>query len=71
MVLAYSDLEAKSREVMACDYFLDSLGDAKLKLKIRERNQGTLDEALKLAQMLEVWGKKAALNKSEQKASDD
>jgi len=60
MVLAYPDLEAKSREVVACDCFLDSLEDSELKLKMRERNPATLDEALKVALLLEVWAKDAA-----------
>jgi len=63
-VLAYPGLEAKSREIMACDYFLDSLNDANLKLKVRERNPGTLDDALRVAIMLEVWEKDASHDKS-------
>jgi len=46
IVLAYPSLEANSREILACDYFLDGLSDANLKLKVQERNPGTLDEAL-------------------------
>jgi len=65
MVLAYPGLEAHSREAMACDYFLDSLGDSSFKLKICERNPATLDEALKMAMTLYVWEKGASRNNVE------
>ena len=46
MLLGYPDLDAKAREVIAVDCFIDSLGDADLTLKIRERTPANLDEAL-------------------------
>jgi hypothetical protein len=47
MALGYPDLDQKAREVIAVDQFVDSLGDAELALKIRERTPTTLDEALR------------------------
>ena len=58
-VLAFPDLSANARESLACDYFLDSLGDSELKLKIRERNPKDMDDALKTGLLLEVWEKDA------------
>jgi len=65
MVLAYPGLEP--RESMACDYFLNSVGDNDLKLKIQERNPQTMSEALKIAQLLEVWSKDASQTKPQEK----
>jgi len=69
MVIAYPDLDAMSREVVACDYFLDSIDDPGMKLKIREKNPATLDEALKVALLLEVWSKDAAHGKQSEKGN--
>ena len=55
MALAHPDLPHKARESIACDYFIDSLNDADFALKVRERNPGTLDEALRIALQLEAW----------------
>jgi len=68
MVLAYPQLDATARETMGCDYFLDSLEDPAFKLKIREKNPGTLDEALKIGLLLEVWKKDAASSLQDDKA---
>ena len=54
MALGYPDLDAKAREIIAVDRFIDSLGDADLALKIRERTPTTLDEALKAGLRQEV-----------------
>ena len=60
MALGYPDLDAKAREVIAVDRFIDSLGDADLALKIRERTPTTLDEALRAGLRQEVWNKDTA-----------
>ena len=60
MALGYPELDAKAREVIAVDRFIDSLGDADLALKIRERTPTTLDEALRAGLKQEVWNKDAA-----------
>jgi hypothetical protein len=57
MALAYPELDATAREILAVDYFMDSLGDPDLIHKVRERMPSTLDEALKVAMRLEVWAK--------------
>ena len=68
IVRAYPDLEAKAREIMATDHFIDSLGDADFALKVRERNPASLDEALKIGLRLEVWAKDTARFQSEETA---
>ena len=60
MALGYPDLDPKAREVIAIDRFIDSLNDADLALKIRERTPTTLDEALKAGLQQEVWNKDTA-----------
>ena len=37
VALAFPKLQHKARELMACDYFIDSLNDPNLALKVRER----------------------------------
>ena len=59
MALGYPELDPKAREVIAIDRFIDSLGDASLALKIRERTPATLDEALKAGQRQEIWNRDA------------
>ena len=54
VALAFPKLEHKARELMACDYFIDSLNDSNLAFKVRERSPKDLDSALKLALQLEV-----------------
>jgi hypothetical protein len=60
VTLGYPDLDPKAREVIAIDGFIDSLGDADLALKIRERAPPSLDEALRAGLQQEVWTKDAA-----------
>jgi len=50
-------MEHRTREVIACDYFLDALADPEFALKIRERYPEDLDSALRIALQLEVWTK--------------
>jgi hypothetical protein len=63
IALAHPDLPAQTREVMATDYFVDSLDDPELILKIRERNPASLEEALRISLQLEAWAKDAAKQK--------
>jgi len=51
---------------MACDYFIYSLNDPNLALKVRERSPKDLDSALKIALQLEVWANDAERTKQEQ-----
>jgi len=55
--LAFPTMEHKTREVIFCDYFLDTLADPDFALKIRERHPEDLDSALRIALQLEVWTK--------------
>ena len=55
--LAFPSMEHRTREVIACDYFLDALADPEFALKIRERYPQDLDSALRIALQLEVWTK--------------
>jgi len=54
--LAFPKIEHKTREVMACDYFMDASADPDFALKIRERYP-----ALRIALQLEVWTKDSTL----------
>ena len=58
--LAFPSMEHRTREVIACDYFLDALADPEFALKIRERHPEDLDSALRIALQLEVWTKDSA-----------
>jgi len=60
MALAFSDVDAKAQERLACDYFIGALNDPDFSLKVRERNPKTLNEALFAAQQIEVWLKDAS-----------
>ena len=59
--LAFPSMEHRTREVIACDYFLDALADPEFALKIRERYPEDLDSALRIALQLEVWTKDSTL----------
>ena len=48
-------VEHQSREIMACDYFVDALADPGLPLKIREKQPVDLDLALQLAVGVLGW----------------
>jgi len=48
-------MEDKAHEVMACDYFVDTLNDPILELKIREKTSRRLDATYKEALNLEMW----------------
>jgi len=51
--LAYPHVPSQMREEIACDHFLDALGDANLVLKVPERRPADLDSALRLASRFE------------------
>lgn len=53
--LAFPEVQHHMREVIACDHFLDALGDPDFALKIRKRHPADLDSALRIALQLEVW----------------
>jgi len=55
--LALPNLEHRARKIMACDYFIDALGDPNFDLKARERFPKDPDTALQVALQLEVWSK--------------
>jgi len=42
---------------MACDYFIDALGNANFAVKVCERFPKDLDTELRVALQLEVWSK--------------
>jgi len=46
VALAFPNLDHKSGELMACDYFIDALDDPNFALKVRERMRKNLDLAL-------------------------
>ena len=67
---AFPKLQHKARELMACDYFIDSLNDPNRALKVRERSPKDLDSALKIALQLEVWANDAERTKREQQPKE-
>ena len=67
MALAHHTISLEAREILAVDYFMNSLGDPDLVLKIREREPATLDEVLKIALRLEVWQKDSLRGRNEDK----
>ena len=67
MVLAYPSMDTSAREVLAVEYFMNSLRDADLVHKLREKTPSTLDEVLKFALQLEVWAKESAQRRKEEK----
>ena len=71
MALAHPDLPQVHRENIACDYFIDSLNDPDFALKVRERNPGTLDDAMRIALQLEAWHKDASRQRSEDHRRDN
>jgi hypothetical protein len=66
MALAHPDIPSSSREVIACDYFIDSLGEPDFALKVRERNPVSLDDALRISLQLEAWARDANRQKDEE-----
>jgi len=54
MLLTYRSENSKLAEHLACDTFLNSLGDGELELKVRQREVDTLEEALRVTQRFEI-----------------
>jgi len=59
MALAHPDLPQIHIETIACDYFIDSLGEPDFMLKVQERNPASLDDELHVALQLEAWQRDA------------
>ena len=53
-VLAHPTFPSEARDVMACDYFIDTLNDPEMALKVREPAPKSLDEVLHLVLRLEA-----------------
>jgi len=59
IALAFPDLQQHYRDVIACDYFIDSLDDTDFALKVhernplREQNPESLDDAIRVASVSE------------------
>jgi len=56
MALAFPGQSGQLWEIMARDAFVESLADPALRLRVLERDPGTLEQALKLATRLEALG---------------
>jgi len=55
VALAYSELDHRARETIACNYFVDALAEPDFAMKVRERSPANLDSALRIALQLVVW----------------
>ena len=64
-VLTFPKMAQADREGIACDCFIDALVDPDFILRVRQQNPKTLDEALRVAQRLEIWVKKTENLQSE------
>ena len=61
VVLAYPGPTSPMKEAVACDAFLEALGDAEMALKIREREPTTLEDAFQYALRLEAYSGSVAV----------
>ena len=61
-VLTFPTMEYSERERISCEYFVDALNDPDLILRVGERDPKSLDEALRIAQKLELWIQEVAEN---------
>ena len=61
VVLVYPGPTSPMKEAVACDAFLEALGDAEMALKIREREPPTLEDAFQYALRLEAHSGSAAV----------
>ena len=61
VVLAYPGPTSPMKEAVACDAFLEALGDVEMALKIREREPPTLEDAFQYALRLEEYSGSAAV----------
>ena len=71
MALAHPELPQVHRETISCDYFIDSMDDPDFALKVRERNPGSIDDALRVALQLEAWGRDAARKRTDDDTRKD
>jgi len=65
MALAHPGPTDTTKETLACDYFIESLNDAVLTDKLRERDLNSLDDALRAALKLETCAKSASKETSD------
>jgi len=65
IALAFPNLDQYHRETIACDYFIDALAEPDFALKVRERAPRNLDDALRIALLLEVWTKDVERHRSD------
>ena len=65
VVLAYPGPTSPMKEAVACDAFLEALGDAEMSLKIREREPPTLEDAFQYALRLEAYSGSATWRPSD------
>jgi len=68
-VLTFPKMGQVDREGISCDCFVDALADPDLILQVRQQNPKTLDEALRVAQRLEIWAKNTDHLRNEDKRS--
>ena len=65
VVLAYPGPTSPMKEAVACDAFLEALGDAEMALKIREREPPTLEDVFQYALRLEAYSGSAAVKSAD------
>jgi len=68
-VLTFQTMEYSERKRISCEYFVDALNDPDLTLRVRERDPKSLDEALRIAEKLELWKKDSERRLGEAKKS--
>ena len=70
-MLTFPTIAYSERERISCEYFVDALNDPDLILRVRdrERDPKSLDEALRIAQKLELWKKDSERQLGEGKKS--
>ena len=61
VILAYPGPTSPMKEAVACDAFLEALGDVEMALKIREREPPTLEDAFQYALRLEAYSGSTAV----------
>ena len=60
--LAFSQLDHKTRESIACNYFMEALADSDLAFRICEKQSTNLDAAFRIVQQFELWAKDSELS---------
>ena len=64
--LAFPQLDHKTQESIACDYFMEALADSDLIFRIREKQPTSLDAAFRIAQQFEL-----SIETTNQKTKED